>query len=176
MKDKETTPKEWVQVGAMFFCREQFLVGLHLPIPSLVKKFFHYMGITSILLHPNVSRILMRYSVLNSLYNLELSILKTVFIYFIKVSLHERFLLFVATPSLQLVTSLLNLSKGWKKGSVLVSGPQMSLRDRFNQLFKLNYTMKTPSKCFMLFFLLTFSLLLYFPAFVYKEIELRPSR
>ena len=56
------------EVGnVIYFTWEQFDVGLHLPIPSLVKRFLHFTRAPPTLIHPNVFWILMGCSVLNSL-------------------------------------------------------------------------------------------------------------
>ena len=52
----------------MYFTNEQFVVGLHLPIPSLFKQFFHFTQIPLTFLHPNVVRVLMGCSVLDMLF------------------------------------------------------------------------------------------------------------
>ena len=54
--------------NAVYFTREQFATGLRLPVPSLVKQFLHFTRAPPALVHLNVFRILMGYSVLNSLY------------------------------------------------------------------------------------------------------------
>ena len=54
--------------NTIYFTREQFTVGLRFPIPSLVKRFFHFTRASPTLVHSNVFRILTGYSVLNSLY------------------------------------------------------------------------------------------------------------
>lgn len=65
----------------------------------------------------------MGYSVLGTLYQLELSLLEVLFIYTIKMSPKEYFSLSTHNPSLQFVIGLPNFSKGWDKGHVLVSSP-----------------------------------------------------
>ena len=54
--------------NVVYFTREQFTAGLRLPVPSLVKQFLHFTRAPPALVHLNVFRILMGYSVLNSLY------------------------------------------------------------------------------------------------------------
>ena len=61
--------------------REQFDVGLRFPISSLVKQFLHFTWEPPALLHPNVFRILMGCSMLNSLYQLDISSVEICFIY-----------------------------------------------------------------------------------------------
>ncbi|RVW22467.1 hypothetical protein CK203_112790 [Vitis vinifera] len=74
-------------------------------------------------LHPNVFWLLMGCTVLDMLFQLDLSLLEVLFIYTVKMSQKERFSLSAHIPSLQLVTSLSYSCKGWAKGHVLVSGP-----------------------------------------------------
>ena len=54
--------------NAIYFTREQFVAGLRFSIPLLVKQFLHFTRAPPALVHPNVFRILMGCSVLNSLY------------------------------------------------------------------------------------------------------------
>ena len=54
--------------NSVYFTREQFATGLQFPISSLVKQFLHFTLAPPDFIHPNVFRILMGCSVLNSLY------------------------------------------------------------------------------------------------------------
>ena len=54
--------------NAVYFTREQFVVGRRFPIPSLVKQFLHFTRSPPTLIHRNVFRILMGCCVLNLLY------------------------------------------------------------------------------------------------------------
>ena len=58
--------------NAVYFTQWQFAAGLCLPIPSLVKQFLHFTRAPPTLIHPNVFRIMMGCSVLNSLYQLDI--------------------------------------------------------------------------------------------------------
>ena len=60
--------------NVIYFTREQFAVGLRFPIPSLVKRFLHFARAPLALIHPNVFWILMGCSVLNFLYQLDISL------------------------------------------------------------------------------------------------------
>lgn len=60
----------------MYFTNEQFVVGLQLPLPSLVKQFMHYSQVSLAYIHPNVIRIVMRLNIFNMVYRLELSLLE----------------------------------------------------------------------------------------------------
>ena len=66
--DGATTTTVGEADNVVYFTPEQFAAGLCLPIPSLVKQFLHFTWAPSALIHPNVFRILMGCSVLNSLY------------------------------------------------------------------------------------------------------------
>ena len=66
--------------NVVYFTREQFVVGLRLPIPSLAKRFLHFTLTPPTLVHPNFIRILMGYSVMNSLYQLDMSLVEICFI------------------------------------------------------------------------------------------------
>ena len=54
--------------NAVYFTREQFAAGLRFPVSLLVKQFLHVTWAPPALIHMNVCRILMGYSVLNFLY------------------------------------------------------------------------------------------------------------
>ena len=73
--------------NAVYFTREQFVAGLRLPFPSLVKQFLHFIRSPPALIHPNVFRILMGCSVLNSLYQLDTLLVVICFIYFLKLGI-----------------------------------------------------------------------------------------
>ena len=70
--------------SAVYFTREQLAVGLCFPILSLVKQFLHFSRALPALIHPNVIRILTGCSVLNFLYQLEVSLVEVCFIYTLK--------------------------------------------------------------------------------------------
>ena len=67
--------------NAVFFTREQLAVGLRFIVPALVKQFFHFTRALSALVHPNVICILIGCSVLNFLYQLDLSLVEICFAY-----------------------------------------------------------------------------------------------
>lgn len=107
----------------MYFSKEQFVVGLRLPLPSLFKQFLDFTQIPPIFLHPNAIWVLMGCNILDILFQLNLSLSEVLFVYIVKMSQKERFILDAHIPSLQLVTRLPNLGKGGAKGHVLVSSP-----------------------------------------------------
>ena len=100
---------------------------IHFPLPFLLKQFLHFTKILLAFLHPNVARVLMECSVLDMLYQLNLSLLEIIFVYIVKMSQNERFSLSAQISSLQLVTRLPNSNKGRIKGHILVSSPQDGL-------------------------------------------------
>ena len=68
----------------VYFTREQLVAELRFPISSLVKQFLHFSRAPSALIHPNVIRILTRCSMLNILYQLDISLVEVCFIYTLK--------------------------------------------------------------------------------------------
>ena len=71
--------------NAVFFTQEHLVVGLRFPMPSIVKKFLHFTRGPSALVHPNTIRILTGCSVLNLLYQLDLSLVEIRFSYSLRV-------------------------------------------------------------------------------------------
>ena len=86
--------------NAVYFTWEQFVAGFRLPVPSLVKQFIHFTWAHPVVIHPNVVRILMGFSVLDSLYQLDISLEKIRFIYTLKLGTEGR--LSMSAPSLRL--------------------------------------------------------------------------
>ena len=66
--------------SAIYFTLEQFATRLCLLVPSLVKQCLHFTRATPVLIHPNFFQILMGCSVLNSLYQLDISLVEICFI------------------------------------------------------------------------------------------------
>ena len=89
-------------------------------------------------------RVLMGCSILNMLFNLDLSLLEVLFIYSIK-KLKTDILSFVAClPSMQLVTSLPDSTKGAARGHVLVKGIWAGLGTHPDRPFAPNRSLKVP--------------------------------
>ena len=86
--------------GAVYFTREQLVAGLHFPVSSLIKQFLHFTGAPPALILSNVIRILTRCSVLNLLYQLDISLVEVYFNYTLKLAHGGR--LFQSTQSLWL--------------------------------------------------------------------------
>ena len=74
------------EYNAVYFTRERLAIGLHFPVPSLVKQFFLFTRVPPALIHPNVIRILARRCVLNLLYQLYLSLVEICFAYTLRVA------------------------------------------------------------------------------------------
>ena len=109
--------------NVVYFTREQFATGLSFPILSLMKQFLHVSWAPSVLIHPNVIRILMGCSVLNFPYRLDISLVEICFIYTLKLETGGRLSMSAHNPRLQFVTRLPDSSKTEVKGVVLVKGP-----------------------------------------------------
>ncbi|KAL6333073.1 hypothetical protein AAG906_028256 [Vitis piasezkii] len=92
------------------------------PLPSLFKEFLHVTRIPPAYIHPNMVRVLMGCSILSMLFNLDLSLLEVLFIYSIKKGKNDIYSFVASLPSLQLVTSLPDSTKGAARGHVLALG------------------------------------------------------
>ena len=134
------------------FTREQFHVGLRLPLSSLVRQFLHYTQIPASYVHLNSIRILMGCSILNQLFNLKLSLLDILFIYTIKLNKWGKHLVFACRWQLQLVTNLPNSKKGWAIGCVIVFGEWEFSTPDPRDPYPLNHTLKLLSKWFIMIY------------------------
>ena len=92
--------------NTIYFTQENVSMGLHFPILSLVKQFLQFTRPPLTLIHPNVFRILMGCSVLNSLYQLDISLIEISFIYTLKLGIRGRLSMSAHSPRLQFVTEL----------------------------------------------------------------------
>ena len=108
--------------NAIYFTRELFTTWLHFPFPSLVKQFPNFTRAPPALVHPNAFRILTCCSVLNSLYQLDFSLVEICFIYTLKLGTGGRLSMSVHSPRPQFVTGLPNAPKIEAKGVFLVRG------------------------------------------------------
>ena len=109
--------------NGVFFTREHLAVGLRFPVPTLVKKFFHFTRVPPALIHHNVVRIVIRCCVLNHLYKLDLSLVELCIIYFLRVGQGGRMSMSVLNPRFQVVNGLPDSPKTEAKGVLLVRGP-----------------------------------------------------
>ena len=137
---------EKVGHNAIYFTKEQFNAELHFPLLSLFKEFIHYTQIPLAYIHPNIMRVLMGCSILNMLFNLDLSLLEVLFVYTIKKGKKDIFSMFSHILSLQLVTNLHDLNKGGAKGHVLARGPWAGLSEHPERDFGPNYLLKLSSR------------------------------
>ena len=70
--------------NVVYFTREQFAAGLHLPVPSPGKQFLHFTRAPPARIHSNAFQILMGCSVLYSLYQLDILMVEICFVYTLK--------------------------------------------------------------------------------------------
>ena len=82
--DSPAEPSIDEEGGVVNFTQEQLAAGLRFHISSLVKQFLHFSGASPALIHPNVIWILIGCSVLNLLYQLDISLVEVCFIYTLK--------------------------------------------------------------------------------------------
>ena len=129
---------------AVYFTWEQLAAGLRFPISSLIKQFLHFSGASPTLIHPNVIRILTGCSVLNLLYQLDISLVEVFFIYTLKLAHGGRLSLSAQSPCLQVFTGLPDSPKTEAKGVILVRGPWYETPGSLDLSFNLNRTMSFP--------------------------------
>ena len=103
----------------IYLPRSSLLLGSVPPLPSLFKQFLYFTQIPHTFLHLNIVQILMGCSVLDMLFQLDLSLLEVLFIYTVKMSQKEKFSLSAHSSSIQLEISLSDSCKGWAKGHIL---------------------------------------------------------
>ena len=72
--------------GAVYFTREQLAARLRFPVSSLIKQFLHFSRAPLALVHLNIIWILTGCSVLNLLYQLDISLVEVFYIYTLKVA------------------------------------------------------------------------------------------
>ena len=107
--------------NAVYFTREQFFAGLCLPVCSLVKQFLHFTRAPPAFVHPNVFQILMSCSMLNFLYQLDISLVEICFIYTLKLGIVGRLSMSAHNPRLQFITRLLDSPKTKANEIILVN-------------------------------------------------------
>ena len=131
---------------AITFSKEQFNVGFRFPLPALFKEFLHFSKIPPAFIHPNIVRVLMGCSIINMLFNLDLTLLEVLFVYSLKKGKNDIFSISAHLPSLQLVTELSDSTKGGAKGHVVVRGAWAGLLERPGRPFSPNYSTALPGK------------------------------
>ena len=122
MSDGLTTSTVREANNVVYFTREQFVIGLRFLVLSLVKPFLHFIRAPLALVHTNVFWILTGCSVLNSLYQLNISLVEICFIYTLKLGIRGRLSMSAHSPWLQFIIGLPNSPKTKAKGVVLVRG------------------------------------------------------
>ena len=131
--------------NAVFFTREQLATGLRFPVLALIKQFLHFTRAPSALIHPNIIRILTGCSVLNLLYQLDLSLVEICFIYTLKVGQGGKMSMWVRNPRLQIVNGLPDSPKMEAKGALLVRGPWDETPGSPRLSFRVNRSQYFPS-------------------------------
>ena len=132
--------------NTIIFSKEQFNAGLRFPLPALFKEFLHFTQIPPAFIHPNIVRVLMGCSIINMLYNLDLTLLEVFFVYSLKKAKTDIFSMSAHLPSLQLVTELPDSIKGGAKGHVAVRGVWAGSPGRPGRPFSPNYSLVIPGK------------------------------
>ena len=146
LNEEELVPTEKAEGNAIIFSKEQFNAGLRFPHPALFKEFLHFSQIPPAFIHPNIVRVLMGCSIINMLYNLDLSLLEVLFVYSLKKGKNDIFSMSAHLPSLQLVTELSDSTKGGAKGHVMVRGAWAGLLEHPARPFSPNYSTVLPGK------------------------------
>ena len=130
-----------VEDSAVYFTREQLVVGVRFPISSLVKQSLHFFGAPPALIHPNVIWILTGCSMLNLLYQLDISLVEVCFIYTLKLGYRGWLSLSAQGPHLQFVMGLPDSPKTEAKSVILVRGPWYETPGSLDIPFTLNQSM-----------------------------------
>ena len=154
LNDEEVpVPTEKAEKNTIIFSKEQFNAGLRFPLPALFKEFLHFTKIPPVFIHPNIVRVLMGCSIINMLYNLDLTLLEVFFVYSLKKVKNDIFSMSAHLPSLQMVTELPDSTKGGAKGLVAVWGGWVGLSQHPSRPFSPNYTFKIPGNLVLRFFI-----------------------
>ena len=143
---KDAMSTEKAEKNVIIFTKEQFNAGLRFPLPALFKEFLHFTQIPPAFIHPNIVRVLMGCSIINMLYNLDLTMLEVFFVYSLKKAKTDIFSMSAHLPSLQLVTELPDSTKGVAKGHVAVRGGWAGFSGRPGRPFSPNYSLAIPGK------------------------------
>ena len=141
MDEEDVVSTEKAEGRAITFSKEQFNAGLRFPLPALFKEFLHFTQIPLAFIHLNIVRVLMGCSILNMLFNLDLSLLEVLFVYSLKKGKNDIFSMAAHLPSLQLVTELPDSTKGGAKGYVVVRGAWAGLLEHPERPFSPNYSL-----------------------------------
>ena len=158
-------PSEKAEEKTIIFSKKQFNAGLRFPLPALFKEFLHFTQIPPVFIHPNIVRVLMGCSIINMLYNLDLTLLEVFFVYSLKKVKNDIFSMSAHLPSLQLVTELPDSIKGGATGHVVIRGAWAGFLEHPGRPFSPNYSLVVPGRFalrllsgfYFVDFLLTFS-------------------
>ena len=165
LNGEDVVSTEKAEQDTIIFSNEQFNAGLRFPLSALFKEFLHFTKIPPAFIHPNIILVLMGCSIINMLYNLDLTLLEVFFVYSLKKAKTDIFSMSAHLPSLQLVTELPDSTKGGAKGLVVVRGGWAGLLERPSRPFSPNYSLMIPGRFALLllsgFYLVIF--LLIFP-------------
>ncbi|RVX14037.1 hypothetical protein CK203_011437 [Vitis vinifera] len=137
-------PTEKSEEKTIIFSKEQFNAGLRFPLPALFKEFLHFTQIPPVFIHPNIVRVLMGCSIINMLYDLDLTLLEVFFVYSLKKVKNDIFSMSAHLPSLQLVTELPDSIKGGATGHVVVRGAWAGFLEHPARPFSPNYSLVVP--------------------------------
>ena len=133
--------------NAMFFTREQLAARLRFLVPALVKKFLHFTRAPPALVHPNVIHILIECSVLNFLYQLDLSLVEISFTYSLILRRGGRLSFSILDSLLQFVNGLLDSPKMKAKGVIIGRGPCDETPSSPDLPFYINRSQRFPGVC-----------------------------
>ena len=133
--------------NAVFFTREKLVTGLRFPVPALVKQFLHFSRAPPALVHPNIIWILTECSVLNFLYQLDLSLVEICFAYSLTLRRGSRMFMSILDSRLQFVNGLPDSPKIEAKGVILVRGPWDETPGSPGLPFDINRSQSFPSVC-----------------------------
>ena len=130
--------------NAIYFIREPFTAVLRFLVSSLVKQFLHFTRAPLALVHLNVFWIMTGYSVLNSLYQLDVLLVDICFIYTLKLGVGGCLSMSSHSSRLQFVTGLPDSPKTEAKGVVLVRGQWHVTRGSPRLPFDMNRSLSFP--------------------------------
>ena len=133
--------------NAVFFALEQLTTGFRFPVPALVKQFLHFTRAPLALVHPNVIRILIRCSVLNFLYQLDLSLVEIFFAYSLILLRGGRLFFSILDSRMQFLNGLPNSPNTDAKGAILVRGPWDESPGSLDLTFYINRSQRFPGVC-----------------------------
>ena len=122
----------------IYWPKVHVIEGLRFPLLTLVHQFFHYTRLHPIHTHVNIIWVLLRVCVLNSRYGIRLGLEEVLYAYIIKRhSLRKNYFVADAKP-LQHVFNLLDTSKNWLQGNVLLFSAWGGARGPMLREFRIN--------------------------------------